>query len=120
MQDRRREKIGNRANLLDALFTQFDTLHYLLSDGGILRLQARRKRIQAYLHRCNTLTQSVMQVPPDSPSLFILQLQKVRGEIAKRLFFLHSVSNIPGDLGETDQLARLVSNRRDDNIRPEC
>src|SRR6266567_2842298 len=119
-QHRRVEQIRKSTNLLDALFSQSDTLNYLLSHGGILRLQAGRERIQAYLHRRNTLTQRVVKIPSDPPSLFILQLQQVRGEVAARLLFLHPVSNIPSDLGETDQLAGLISNRSNDHVRPEC
>src|SRR5579863_4025283 len=61
-----------------------------------------------------------MKIAPDSPALFILHLHEVSAQIAERLFFLHSVRDIPSDFRETDQLVGFVPNGCDDYICPEC
>jgi hypothetical protein len=61
-----------------------------------------------------------VKIPSNTPALFVLHLQKVGCEISQRLFFLHLFSHVAGNFRKTDQLVRLIPNRRDDHICPEC
>ena len=107
------------ADFLDAFFGDALAGGKLPSESRIGRINLLGGRLQADFDRGHRLAKSIVQIAADAPAFFVLQLQKARRELTKRLLPLHSLRHIASDFSETDQVFAFVAHGSDNHIGPE-